>query len=394
MKKDFPCRAWMTKLALRREDFSPSEWRIFTTHIRTCSVCATRRAEYGVLVTELQMLPSPPKPPPSFFSLCQEVRQEEEVLELCTLEQCEDSPQVLECVWQSEEPLAREHKTSALLPSYEADLVACEQVLILYPHEVLYLLEKAQLLFALQRYEEVLAVTAQFLREQMRNTEGWRLKAQSLSLLGRHQEAVNVCNSALEFDIHTIEIWKIKARSLLLLERYKEALRTCDHASERDAGDAELWQMKAGVLFFLDREKEAQEENEPLLQLDLNYVVDFHSIDMWVDRINILCLEERWRYEEALKACNRALQLDPKRKLAWEIKGRTLMALGCFEEALDTLQSCISLDPSDAEEWRFLGYLFKRLDQDEYAQEAFKKAEEIDPNREDVWGLRTASFFL
>ncbi len=327
MNKPVLCLEWEAKLALRQEDFSPSEWNVFQTHIRACSVCATRRAEYGVLVTELQMLPPPKERPPFRFPFHGEL---------------------------------------------------CQR------------LEQANLLFGLQRYEEVLAVAEQICQLHGNRPEGWRIKARAFSLLGCNQEALNACHTALELGADTVEVRKIQARSLLLLGRYREALRACDCVSEATTSDAELWQIKASVLFFLDREQEGQEGEEDLLRLDPNYVIDVNAVDVWVDQIKMRCSEERWRYEQALDACDRALCLNPKMKAVCEIKGRVLIALGCYEEAVDTFKYCISLDPDDAEEWRFLGCVFSRLGQDEKAWRAYKRAEEIDPNREDVWGQRTA----
>jgi tetratricopeptide (TPR) repeat protein len=346
MKKHVPCKEWAMHLALRQEDFSPLEWNKFETHLRTCSVCAAMRAEYGVMITGLQTLPPPLK------------------------------------------------ISKPLLPSYddkwqvETELIGCDDNLML--DSTIDILQVRRL-FESQRYEEVLQAIEPAFKLHLDHREAWEIKAQALYKLGRYQEVINVCSHALEFGLNTIAIWKMKARSLLTLGRYREALRTCDHAAEADSGDAELWQIKAGVLFFLDREQEERDGGGSLLQLDANYVVNSSSIDMWVDNLNMLCLEERWRYEKALEACDTALQLDPKRKAVWEIKGRTLIALGMFEKALEVFFYSLSLDPYDAEEWRFLGCVFNRLGRYENAQRAYKRAEEIDPNREDVWGIRTAS---
>ena len=342
MKKQVPCQEWAMKLALRQEDFSPSEWFMFETHLRKCSACAALRAEYGVMITELQMLPSPLRISTSYGGK-----------------------------WEMEETV----------------IVDIDDLMLDSTLDII----QARRLFELERYEDTLEAVEHLFKLHFNHTEAWEIKAQALYKLGRYQDVVNVCTHALEFGLNTIAIWKMKARALLTLGRYREALRTCDHAAEADGGDAELWQIKAGVLFFLDREKEEYDGDEGLLQLDANYVVNSSSIDMWIDNVNMLCLEERWRYEKALEACNTALQLDPKRKAVWEIKGRTLIALGMFENALEAFLYSLSLDPYDAEEWRFLGWVFNRLGRYESAQRAYKRAEEIDPNREDVWGIRTAS---
>ena len=49
------------------------------------------------------------------------------------------------------------------------------------------------------------------------------------------------------------------------------------------------------------------------------------------------------RYEEALAAFNRALELDPKRPETWSFKGATLKSLGRRDEAVSTLETFLDL---------------------------------------------------
>jgi len=54
------------------------------------------------------------------------------------------------------------------------------------------------------------------------------------------------------------------------------------------------------------------------------------------------------RYEEAISALDRAIQLDPDLARAHRARGATLLGLGRYEEALAAFDRAIELDPDDA----------------------------------------------
>ena len=60
-------------------------------------------------------------------------------------------------------------------------------------------------------------------------------------------------------------------------------------------------------------------------------------------------LAELRKHEEALKAYQKAIELNPKDPDAWNNKGATLAELGKHEEALKAYQKAIELNPKDTE---------------------------------------------
>ena len=61
------------------------------------------------------------------------------------------------------------------------------------------------------------------------------------------------------------------------------------------------------------------------------------------------------RYDEALEAYNKAIELDPKDAFAWFYKGFTLRDLKRNDEALEAYNKSIELDPKDASTWNNKG---------------------------------------
>ena len=57
------------------------------------------------------------------------------------------------------------------------------------------------------------------------------------------------------------------------------------------------------------------------------------------------------KFEEAIKAYDEAIRLDPKLAIAWYNKGVALGDLGKYDEAIEAYDEAIRLDPNYATAW-------------------------------------------
>ncbi|MFQ5892433.1 MAG: tetratricopeptide repeat protein, partial [Candidatus Methanofastidiosia archaeon] len=96
-----------------------------------------------------------------------------------------------------------------------------------------------------------------------------------------------------------------------------------------------------------------------------------------------ITLRNLQRYEEALQALDRALELDPEDVYAWYTRGLTLLNLQKYEEALQVFDRVLELDPEDVYTWVGKGAALGNLQKYEEALQAFDRALELDP--EDVY---------
>ncbi|MFX0092255.1 MAG: tetratricopeptide repeat protein [Candidatus Hodarchaeota archaeon] len=85
------------------------------------------------------------------------------------------------------------------------------------------------------------------------------------------------------------------------------------------------------------------------------------------------------RYEEALKAYEQALTLDPKNARDWICKGATLNCLTQYAEALSCCDRALSLEPLK-EAWHTKGEVLGKLGRYTEAIECFDQALKIDPD--------------
>ena len=97
------------------------------------------------------------------------------------------------------------------------------------------------------------------------------------------------------------------------------------------------------------------------------------------------CLGHLGRWDEALRAFGRAIELDPTHAEAWRFQGWVLCNLKRYEDALASVDKAIELDPKDAAAWSYRGSALGNLGRHEDALASFNKAIKIDPKSGHRW---------
>ena len=92
------------------------------------------------------------------------------------------------------------------------------------------------------------------------------------------------------------------------------------------------------------------------------------------------------RHAEALEACEKAIDLDPKNAGAWSSKGVALNNLERHAEALEAFEKAIDLDPKNAGAWSSKGFALDNLGEAEDSIQAYKRAHEL--------GQESATLFM
>ena len=77
--------------------------------------------------------------------------------------------------------------------------------------------------------------------------------------------------------------------------------------------------------------------------------MDAASSVAWAGAANALC--DLKRFDEALAAAHRAIELGPRSAGAWNAKGRIFFGLRQNEEALDAFERAANLDPGIGAYW-------------------------------------------
>ncbi len=91
------------------------------------------------------------------------------------------------------------------------------------------------------------------------------------------------------------------------------------------------------------------------------------------------------RYDEALKAIDTALDLNPRNEVAWLNKGNALTKLGRLSDALRCFNAAIRVNPAYEVAWNNRGNTLARLGHLDEALACYERALQIDPDYRSAW---------
>ena len=86
------------------------------------------------------------------------------------------------------------------------------------------------------------------------------------------------------------------------------------------------------------------------------------------------------RYDEALAAIDKALEIDPNDAIFWNNKGYALNGLKRYDEALAVFDRALEIDPDEALAWKNRGETHSRLGDRHEALAHLRKAVKLDPS--------------
>ena len=133
---------------------------------------------------------------------------------------------------------------------------------------------------------------------------------------------------------------------------------------------AEDWFNKGIVLYNQDKYDEAIKAFDEAIKLDPKYAYAWNGKG--------IALADQGKYDEAIEAYDEAIKLDPKDARTWYNKGITLgKDLGRYDEAIKAFDEAIKLDPKLAMAWNNKGTALKLLGRTTEANVAFTKAKEL-----------------
>ena len=88
---------------------------------------------------------------------------------------------------------------------------------------------------------------------------------------------------------------------------------------------------------------------------------------------------QRGRYQEALEAYDKAVEIDPQYVASWHGKGVALERLKRYQEALEAYGKAVEIDPQYVASWHGKGVVLEKLEKHRQAIEAFRKAVDLTP---------------
>ena len=111
--------------------------------------------------------------------------------------------------------------------------------------------------------------------------------------------------------------------------------------------------------------------------------IESKSAEVWFNRG--LALHSLGNYDDAIKAYDEAIRLDPNLAEAWNNKGNALGKQGKYDKAINCFDEAIWLDPNLASAWYSKGLALDKLGKYDETIKAYDEAIRLDPNYVAAW---------
>ncbi len=108
-----------------------------------------------------------------------------------------------------------------------------------------------------------------------------------------------------------------------------------------------------------------------------------HNSLPWANKGYVLSKQNK--YDEALKAYEKAIEINPQNSYVWVNKGLVLDSLNNSNEAIKAFDKAIEINPQNALAFGSKGYVLSKQNTYDEAMKAFDKAIELDPQSLAIW---------
>ena len=144
-----------------------------------------------------------------------------------------------------------------------------------------------------------------------------------------------------------------------------------------DSLSAEEWFNEGNALYDLGKHDEAIKAYDRSISINPQYA------EAWINKGN--ALYGLGKYDEAIKAYDQAISINPQFAEAWYNKGNALYGLGKYDEAIKAYDQAISINPQFAEAWNNKGNALRDLGKYDEAIKAYDQAISINPQYAEAW---------
>jgi tetratricopeptide (TPR) repeat protein len=118
-------------------------------------------------------------------------------------------------------------------------------------------------------------------------------------------------------------------------------------------------------------------------------VVEQSEAVSWLDQG--IALGNLGKYDDAIQAFDKAIQINPQYEAAWFLKGAALNRRGMYDDAIQAYDKAIEISPRNESVWHGKGITLGNLDKFDEAIQAFDTAIEINPKNDVGWYLKGAA---
>ncbi|MGV8126211.1 MAG: tetratricopeptide repeat protein [Methanothrix sp.] len=147
--------------------------------------------------------------------------------------------------------------------------------------------------------------------------------------------------------------------------------------NEIESKPVDVWFNKGFALSSLGKYDEAIQAYDKVIELKPDYV------EAWSNKGN--ALYDQGKYDEAIQAYDEAIRFNPNYVNAWSNKGSALGKQGKYEEAIKAYDEAIRLNPNYVNAWSNKGNALSKQGKYEEAIKAYDEAIRLNPKFASAW---------
>jgi tetratricopeptide (TPR) repeat protein len=263
------------------------------------------------------------------------------------------------------------------LDNHEEALVAFDHAIKLNREDKTARQGRAACLEHLSSGEDALQSCVRAVESSPADPAAHRMLGDALTTLKRFKEALVSYQHAAELDPSSVDCLRDLGLAHERLRDFGGSLRAYERALELQPTDEVSHRGRGVALCGLERHESAQKAFDRAVELDPEYGSGHES-----RAVELVHLADRYNnkdtFREALKACDRCLELIAPSKTLLRVRGDALLGTDRFQEALDSYDQAAIVDPANAEIQVDRAITFERMGQYKDSLEATTRALQLD----------------
>lgn len=247
-------------------------------------------------------------------------------------------------------------------------------------------LERADELFQQNRFEEASLAYEKVIHAQPTAMTAWFKLGISLENLERYAEAITAYQQVTQQQPEDYLAWLKLGKALEHRQRYEDALDAYEQVLRIQPENYWAWVDRGQIFERLTQLDEALNAYNRAVQLkpDFQFAVDKRK-QLLISLKRVDELYTLQHYDDAIAACDQALQDNPEDATAWFMRGMALENQQQLTQAAIAYNNVVRLQSNDHMAWFRLGKVLEELGHPQRAAKAYGNVTRLQPRNHWAW---------
>jgi tetratricopeptide (TPR) repeat protein len=256
-------------------------------------------------------------------------------------------------------------------------LKACTQAIEQYPYSTSLMVEKAQILSNLERYEESHEILEKAHALQPNDPEVFSMKGDIYLVQGMYEKAIQNYQQALPLSEDKADIYYQIGLAYQNSFKYDVAIEQYKMAIELDINHENALYELAYCLDITDQLEHSISYYNKFIDQDPYSHYAWYNLGTVYNKLD--------RFEEAIKAFEYATLIDENFASAFFNMGNSYMSLEEYTQAIDAYKKTVDIEGASAETYCNMAEAYEKMEHYDLAVKYFQKAVKLDSFYSEAW---------